>query len=135
MGGWNGASNRINIAAGDMLASGFDKSKFNLASVTSPDNTYLNKSLFSNPAPLTLGTAARAYTQARGFGTINEDISLLKAFLVHEKYRIQLRAEALNAFNRSTLGGIVTDVTNPQFGQVTGITGNRQIQFTVRLDF
>jgi len=135
VGGWNGGSNRINIAAGNMLASGFDKSKFNLANVMSSSNTYLNKSLFSNPTPLMLGTAARAYTQARGFGTINEDISLVRAFHVHEKYRIQLRAEALNAFNRSTLGGIVTDVTNPQFGQVTGITGNRQIQLTARLDF
>jgi len=46
----------------------------------------------------------------------------VKALHVHEKYRVQVRAEALNAFNRSTLGGIVTDVTNPQFGQVTGIT-------------
>jgi len=135
VGGWNGGSNRANIAAGDMLATGFDKGNFNLANVTSPSNTYLNKSLFSNPVPLTLGTSARAYTQARGFGTINEDISLVKAFRVHEKYRVQFRAEALNAFNRSTLGGIVTDVTNPQFGQVTGITGNRQIQITARLDF
>jgi hypothetical protein len=135
VGGWNGGANRINIAPGSMEMSGFDKSSFNLANVMSPTNTYLNKSLFSNPAPLTLGTAARAFTQARGFGTINEDMSLAKIFPVHEKYKIQFRAEALNALNRSTLGGIITDVTNSQFGQVTGITGNRQVQVTLRLDF
>jgi transaldolase len=94
-----------------MHASGYDKSKFSLAAPTSAVNTYLNKSLFSDPAPLTLGTSAPRYTQIRGFGTINEDIGLEKHYTVAEKYRVQLRAELLNLFNRHTLGGININVT------------------------
>jgi len=134
-GGWNGATNRANIAPGDLLASGFDKSKFQLANPNSTDNTYLNKALFSDPAPLTLGTAARNYAQARNFGTINEDIGLMKRFSVKERFHAPLRAEFLNAFNRHNLSGINTSVTSPIFGQVTGVTGNRVIQVSVRLDF
>jgi len=84
---------------------------------------------------LTLGTAARNYAQARNFGTINEDIGLMKRFSVKERFHAQLRAEFLNAFNRHNLSGINTSVTSPIFGQVTGVTGNRVIQVSVRLDF
>jgi len=134
-GGWNGAVNRANIAAGDLKASGFAKSAFDLVNTGSPADTYLNKALFSDPAPLTLGTAARAYTQARGFGTINEDVGLLKRFTVKDRWRAQLRAELLNAFNRHNLSGINTSITSPLFGQVTGVSGNRVVQFSARFDF
>jgi len=143
-GAWNGGV-RINVAsASNMLASGYSKSAFNLADISAPSNTYLNVGDYSDVQPLTLGTAAYTYSQARGFGTINEDISLSKSFRIREKARIQLRAEALDAFNRATLGvdpwsgpngGIITNVTNSLFGQVTEVTGNRLIQVAVRLDF
>jgi hypothetical protein len=134
-GGWNGAVNRANIAPGPMKAGSFDKSNFELSTIGSPNNTYLNKSLFSDPAPLTLGNAAIRYGQARNFGTVNEDVGLMKNFAFHESYRAQLRAEFLNIFNRHNLSGINTSVTNPLFGQVTGVTGNRVIQLSARLDF
>lgn len=134
-GGWNGATNRANIAAGPMKRAGFDKSKFELSTISSPNNTYLNKASFSDPPPLTLGTAARLYTQVRTFGTISEDLGLHKAHRIREKYRFQMRAEFLNVFNRHQLGGIVTSVTNPNFGQVTSVSGNRTVQLAARLDF
>jgi hypothetical protein len=134
-GGWNGATNRAKIQAGEMLASGFKKSEFQLLSPSAAANTYLNKSLFSDPAPLTLGTSAPRYGQTRSFATLNEDIGIQKNFLFGEKYRVQFRGELLNAFNRSILGGIQTGVTNPLFGQVTGIGGNRQVQLGLRFDF
>jgi len=134
-GGWNGAFNRPNIAAGDLKAAGFERSAFELSNVHSAKDTYLNKSLFSDPAPLTLGTAAPRYAQARNFGTINEDFGFQKDHRIREKVRFQLRAELLNAFNRHQLGGIVTNVTDPLFGQVTGVSGNRAIQLGARVDF
>jgi len=134
-GGWNGATNRANILPGEMKASGFRKSAFELSTGTSPNNTYLNKSLFSDPAPLTLGTSAVRYTQVRSVGTINEDIGLQKNHRIREKYRIQVRVEFLNAFNRHTLGTPNTSVTSPLFGQVTGVSGNRTVQIGARLDF
>ena len=131
---WNGATNRANIAAGDMKVP-VDKSKFNLLAPTAASNTLLNKGLFSDPAPLTLGTSAPRYGQVRSFFTPNEDLSLQKNVYFAEKYRVQLRADMLNAFNRSVLGGLQTGVTSPQFGQVTGISGSRQVQLGLRLDF
>jgi hypothetical protein len=132
--GWNGAVNRANVAPGDLKAN-FDKSQFNFANTRGPENTYVNKSLFSDPETLTLGTGAPRYTQVRDFGTINEDFGLQKNNRITEKVRLQLRAEFLNVFNRHQFGGINTTVTNPAFGQVTNVFNNRQVQLGARLDF
>ena len=118
-----------------MVVSNFDKSKFNLGLATDPANTYLNKSLFSDPAPLTLGTSANRYTQARGFWGRNENLSLGKRFTIREKYRTQFRIDAFNGLNRSTLGGPNTTITSANFGQITGISGNRTVQVGLRLDY
>lgn len=134
-GGWNGAVNRANVSPGNLRNPNFDKDAFQISPVTSPSNTFLNTALFSDPAPLTLGNAAFRYGQLRNFARRNEDFGLQKNTKLGERFRFQLRAEFLNAFNRSTLGGIQTTVTNPQFGQVTSISGNRQIQLGTRLDF
>jgi len=133
--GWNGATNRLNIAAGEIVNSGYSKGNFNFADVGASSNTYLNKDMFSDPDPYTLGTAAHYYTQARGFGTISEDIGLQKNFKYGEKYRFQIRAEFLNLFNRHYLGGIVGDFRSDLFGQVTNVSGNRSVQLGVRVDF
>ena len=127
--------NRANIAQGEMKVAGFSKSNFELSSASSPKNTFLNTSLFSDPPPLTLGAAAVRYAQVRGFGAINEDFGLQKNQKIGERYRFQLRAEFLNAFNRHSLGGIITGVRNPLFGQVTSVFGNRVVQLGARFDF
>lgn len=130
---WNGAANRANIAAGDMKNASFGRSAFELSNTASPRSTYLNKSLFADPLPLTLGTSAYRYTQARNFGTVSFGLQKNQTF--HDKYKFQLRAEFLNAFNRHQLGGINTIVTSPLFGQATSVSGNRVIQLGTRLDF
>lgn len=135
VGAWNGAVNRANVAAGDLRMAGFDKSRFELSTPASPKNSYLNNALFANPAPLTLGAGARRYSQVRDFGTVNEDIGFEKTHRIAEKVRFRLRAELLNAFNRHQLSGIRTNVTQPDFGQVTSVSGNRQVQLSARLDF
>ncbi len=134
-GAWNGSRNRANIAPGKMVVDNFDKSAFNLGLATDPHNTYLNKSLFSDPAPLTLGTSANRYAQARRFWDRNENLSLRKIFTVRERYRAQLRIDAFNALNRSTLGAPNTSITSANFGQITSISGNRTVQVGLRLDY
>jgi hypothetical protein len=133
--GWNGATNRDNIAAGNMHNSSFDRTVFNYANTSSPTDTYLNKSLFSAPAPLTLGTSAPAYTQILGFGTISENVSLSKNMKIKERFKWQLRIEFYDVFNRHQLSGINTTITSPLFGQVTNASGNRTSQIGTRLDF
>src|ERR1022692_1923893 len=132
--GWNGATNRDNIAAGQ-LVSGSCSQAFNYANTGSPQDTYLNKALFSQPAPLTLGTAAPTYTTLTGCGTISENISLSKNMKFKERFRWQLRVEFYDVFNRHVLGGINTSITSPLFGQFTSASGNRTGQIATRLDF
>ena len=132
--GWNGGQ-RVDAAAGNMQNPDFDKSKFDYANRNSPANTYFNKSLFTQPAAYTLGTAANRYSQIRGFGGINEDIGILKTTHITEKYRVQLRAEMLNAFNRHQLGGANTTITNANYGQITSASGNRTMQAAIRVEF
>lgn len=133
--GWNGATNRPNVAAGPLLNPDFKKSSFDIGNPLASSNTYLNKRAFTDPAPLTLGTGAPRYTQVRGFGTINEDLTLTKGFRLWERARFQVRAEALNAFNRSNLGSPNTNVANALFGQISTRGGNRVVQLVGRLDF
>ena len=75
------------------------------------------------------------YGQIRGFATRSEDGGLSKNFRIHERARMQFRAELLNMFNRHTLGGINTTISSPQFGQVTSVSGNRTVQLGARADF
>ena len=134
-GAWNGTALRANVVSSDFKAESFERGNFNAANVNDPMNTYINKNAFADPAPLTLGNVAPYLTRLRGFGTINENLSLQKTVRFVEKYRFQLRADFLNAFNRPQWGGIQTNVTSPQFGQITSVSGNRSIQLGARLDF
>jgi hypothetical protein len=132
---WNGGTNRPNVLPG-LLSNGFNNSAFDYAHASSPgSNLMLDKSKFSDPGTLRLGTGAPNYGQVRSFPVRNEDFALYKNTQIREKLRLQLRAEFIDAFNRSTLGGLVTAVNNPLFGQVTSISGNRQIQLGARVDF
>ena len=58
--------------AGDMNVPGYDPAKFNFANTADPVNKKINTSLFSDPAPLTLGKAAIRYGQLRGFAERRE---------------------------------------------------------------
>ncbi len=132
---WNGRGRRVHIGSGPIVNGSFDRRNFDFFDTQGESNRYLNKDLFSDIEPGTLGTSAFAYTQARGLGVINEDFGLQKNLMIGERMRFQLRAELLNTFNRHQVGGINTNVTSGRFGQVTSVTGNRTIQLGLRLDF
>jgi hypothetical protein len=136
-GSWNGAVNRPNIAAGNPINPSFKSANFDMSNTSkSAADDYLNRSLLSAPASLTLGTAARLYSIVRGFPTKNEDLAIQKSVFVTEKVRVQLRGEFLNGFNRHALSiSQTTSVTSGSFGQATGVSGNRQIQISARFDF
>jgi len=58
---------------------------------------------FANPAPYTFGNLGRVLPDVRTPGTVNFDFSLLKNTRLTERFRLQFRAEAFNAFNRVNL--------------------------------
>ncbi|MBC7926325.1 MAG: TonB-dependent receptor [Bryobacteraceae bacterium] len=136
-GGWNGAANRPNVAAGELVRKDFDNSKFELSTSRSPSNLYLNREMFTVPGALQLGTGAKRYGNVRGLPTLTENLTLTKAFRVREGMAFQLRGELLNLFNRHRIEGISGDVNSPNFGYATSLTNNvyRQIQLSGRFDF
>jgi Carboxypeptidase regulatory-like domain len=108
--------------------------------------------LFANPAAAIgafsepLGFEAGSRNNLRGPHYSNADLALDKHFPIREKYVIEFRAEAFNVFNHPSFALPATgvaDISNPpQFGVLTGQTaepgsntGNRIMQFALRLDF
>jgi Carboxypeptidase regulatory-like domain/TonB dependent receptor-like, beta-barrel len=137
--GWNGRANRPDLRNpdGHSLLAGFDSSKFNAAAISQgnyADHRFITPGLIVDHAPFTLGNAAFVL-DAREPYFRNEDISIQKTFRFGAQMRMQVRGELLNAFNRHTFGGIVTDVLDQKFGQVTSVSGNRTGQLGVRLEF
>lgn len=66
----------------------------------------------------------------------NTDISLTKSFSLPGGSRIQVRAEAFNAFNNVNFTRLSLDANSPaSFGQFTGTTAPRVMQFALRYEF
>jgi len=93
------------------------------------------------------GNAPRNFV--RGFGAFQTDIAVRREFPLHERLKLQFRAEAFNIFNHPNFGIINTFWGNNLFGQATGslaqslgvlsplyqIGGPRSLQFALRLTY
>jgi hypothetical protein len=102
--GWNGGTNRLNVAPGQLELGTFEGSKFDYANRNLVGyNKFFDTSLVTAPAAGTFGTGATRFAQIRNFAAYNEDMGLQKDFKFREKYRGQIRAQFLNALNRHTM--------------------------------
>jgi len=105
--------------------------------------SWFNTSVFSKPACLTgpdcYGNAP--FDAIRGPGRNNFDLSLKKNFSFTERFKMEFRADAFNAWNHTQFkgdannGGIGTSVGSGNFGQVTGAFDGRQLQLGLKLMF
>ena len=69
---------------------------------------------------------------------IQQDLSLGKDFKITESKKINIRAEAFNAWNHTNLGDPNSDVSADNAGQITGLAPNvqmRRLQFGFRFEF
>lgn len=83
-----------------------------------------------------LFTGPLYYSNVRSDGLYTWDISLLRYITLHEAAKLQIRAEALNAFNHPNFAPPNTTVTSAAFGTVTTeTTFTRILQFGVKLIF
>ena len=91
---------------------------------------------FRAPTPNTYGTSGRGVLYAPGVQTV--DTSLTRRFPVKGRFTVQLRADAFNLFNTPQFGFPNANIGSPTAGRITSLQpdiGNRQMQFSVRLDF
>jgi hypothetical protein len=97
---------------------------------------WINRDAFRTPAPFTFGSSARAYTDLRAPNFLNENFGLLKRLTFAERLTVTFRAELFNAFNRTVFGAPQANVSNAQFGRITGQANTpRQGQMALRLEF
>jgi hypothetical protein len=92
---------------------------------------------FTDPGLDTIGNGGR--NNAWGPHFFNSDISAMKNFTIRERYTLQFRADAFNAFNHINFAnpsGNIQSVGNITAGPGPGGTTNpRQMQFTARVQF
>ena len=95
----------------------------------------LNRSAFAVPDSFTFGNLGVYLPDVRAFGSRTEDLSLAKRFYFMERRSIEFRADFFNAFNRRNLSGPVTDLSNANFGRITGQGSPRSVEWGARIDF
>jgi hypothetical protein len=93
------------------------------------------------------GDAPRNF--ARGFDAVEMDLAVRREFPIHERLKLQFRAEAFNVFNHPNFGIINSNFGQTTFGQATGTLasslgilnplyqqgGPRSMQFALKLVF
>jgi hypothetical protein len=89
---------------------------------------------FSQPDAFTIGSMGPRSSDLRNDKVATWDLSLSKDFHPIEKLRVQVRADALNAWNHPRFSGPNTSVTSGSFGVVSSQSNApRQVQFGVKL--
>jgi hypothetical protein len=94
---------------------------------------WFNGDAFALPARYTHGNAAR--TLMLGPGLVNFDSAITKIVKFRERYRLQFRWEAFNAFNTPSFGLPGSDMGGGGFGIAGAGASHREMQFALKLNF
>jgi len=103
----------------DALAKSYGQQKYDVSYTP-----YFDVSLFprvAGPAPFTLRDFPTRFPDVRGFHLNNVDFTIGKQFVLHEKTRLEVRSDWLNAFNTTyfrRLDANGNNVTRPEFGRI-----------------
>jgi hypothetical protein len=100
---------------------------------TGPGQYWFDRSAFAAPAANRFGTAGRNIVRGPGFA--NYDMSVFRAFPVTERAKVEFRSEFYNLTNTPRWGNPNSSVNSGNFGQITSTSGEREIQFALRLLF
>jgi len=129
-----GASNNIGLFTQAARANNNGRSGKLSGPVDQRLSAYFDRNVFSQPVAFTFGNASPRLPDIRNDGIRNFDLSLFKDFAPVERFRVQFRAEMLNAFNTPRFGGPNTGVTSSSFGVITSqANAPRQVQFGLKL--
>jgi hypothetical protein len=96
-------------------------------------DAWFNRNDFTLPAQFTFGNSGRNILRADGFH--NWDLVLTKNTILTERYQVQFRVEAFNAFNHPNFGTPNNIVNVAAGGRVLSATDPRIVQFGLKLLF
>jgi hypothetical protein len=100
---------------------------------TAPCVDYLDPNSFALPAVGTFGNVGKG--ALRGPGLLNFDVSFVKNFPFHDRYRIQFRGEFFNLFNRVNLNDPTNSVASGGFGSIRAAGDPRIGQLAIKVFF
>jgi len=112
-----------------------------------PGGWAINPNAFALPPAGKFGDAPRNFVRA--FGAWQMDVAIRREFPIHERLKLQFRAESFNIFNHPNFGSINANFGQSTFGQATGtlastlgilsplyqMGGPRSLQFALKLIF
>ena len=96
-------------------------------------NGWFDTTAVAQPPQFTFGNAGRAILESPGLANIN--LSLLKNFVFTERWNLQFRAEAFNAFNRANFNDPGRALGSPTFGIINSADDPRNLQLGLKLQF
>lgn len=94
---------------------------------------WFNTDAFAVPANFRFGNAGRSIL--RGPGVANVDLNLMKNFAMTERWKVEVRGEAYNAFNHANFGLPGASVAAPAFGTIRSARSGRAVQLAARITF
>jgi hypothetical protein len=106
-------------------------------------NGWFKTDCFRNPPNFVIGNVPRTLPSTRGPGYKDVALSLFRTQKITEKFNLEFRAEAFNAFNTVNYDDPNTTFTsnaqgvnsNPNFGRILSSLPARRIQLGLRLSF
>lgn len=129
------ATNNTNSFGGSQLPNITDGKQLGIDNPTR--FKWFNTADVTQPAAFTFGNAPRYIGYVRAQPMSQMDMGLTKTFfLPWENIRLNLRADAFNAFNHNQFAGPSVSLSSLTFGQVTSsYSSPRNIQAALRLEF
>jgi hypothetical protein len=94
---------------------------------------WFNTDAFQMPEPGTLAATPRNFMRLPGRTTW--DIMMAKTFPLAGAARLEVRAEAFNAFNTTQFSGLGTNLSNVNFGRAISAHPARRVQLGLRLTY
>ena len=98
-----------------------------------PGQKWFDTSVFSIPAAATFGNAGRNTFSGPGYW--NLDMSVVKKFLMTERFRAEIRLEVFNVTNTPHFNNPSSALDSTAFGTITSAFGERQVQLAAKVHF